>query len=122
VVQGYLGAGLFISSIGWRWVFFTEVLVALPFVCLAIYLPNVKYDSSQGHSHGALPDAQSTPAAVPEGVVPAADANKPKSLLQALHVLIFNSTYVLMTLGYCAQTFVLGALTFWVRSSQSSTD
>ncbi|KCV68784.1 hypothetical protein H696_04203 [Fonticula alba] len=45
----------------------------------------------------------------------APDANK--TFMHSLRLLAKNPIYILMTLGYCAQTFVFGALSFWVHAS-----
>ena len=113
---GYLGAGLIAAYSRWEVVFLTESLLTLPLACMCIFLPNVKAQKAPVHGHG--PSTKPTIAErVAENVAmqEAVEAIPPKSLGLTLKILVRNPTYMLLTLGYCAQTFVIGALTFWVR-------
>lgn len=101
---GYLGAGLITRYLTWEWVFFIEAAITLPMALLCFFLPNVKTLKS---GHGPTPGQGEDPQ------VDVAD-QKPRSLWESLKSLAKNTVYVSMTLGYCAQTFVLGALTFWL--------
>lgn len=76
----------------WHWVFLTESLIGLPFAFLCYYLPDIRHPSSE------------------DGTV------RVKPFYVIMLDLLKNPIYLLMTLGYCAQTFVLGALTLWVRA------
>jgi len=90
---GYLGAGLIVQYLSWRWLFFLEASFTLPFALMCFFLPNVR--GSAGHA-----DSQ--------------NSAKTPSLLVSIGYLARNSVYICMTLGYSAQTFVLGALTYWL--------
>jgi len=112
---GYLGAGLIAAYSRWEVVFFTESLLALPLACACIFLPTVKASKATGQAHG--PSTKPTIHERIEENVAAEEAVEdipPKSLGMTLKTLSRNPTYMLLTLGYCAQTFVIGALTFWV--------
>jgi MFS family permease len=123
---GYLGAGLIAAYSRWEVVFLSESLLTLPLACLCLFLPNVKADKGTGHGPSIVASAAagaSKPESIGARVAAAGAAEEaraaavpPKPLSQSLRLLLRNPTYVLLTLGYCAQTFVIGALTFWVRS------
>jgi len=100
---GYLGAGFITKYLTWEWVFFIEAAITLPLALLCFFLPNVKTLKS---SHAPAGDDTDPHVDVAQ--------QKPRSLLNSIGQLMRNPLYVTMSLGYCAQTFVLGALTFWL--------
>jgi len=123
---GYLGAGLIATYSEWPVVFYTEAILAFPFVVICFFLPNVKSlqlkkkpgdTSSIGRSRVNTHEEDQNIADIlnhdePEN--PVSYYSPPLSLGQSLVRLAKNNVYVAVTLGYCAQTFVLGALTFWL--------
>ena len=117
---GYLGAGLIAAYSRWEVVFLSESLLALPLACACIFLPTVKASKTAGHAHG--PSTKPTiHERIAENVAAeeAVEAVPPKSFGMTLKALSRNPTYMLLTLGYCAQTFVIGALTFWVTRARA---
>jgi MFS family permease/glycerophosphoryl diester phosphodiesterase len=91
---GYLLGGFLEGIVGWRWAF---VVAGLPGLFLALSLLFFREPN-----RGAMDDE-----ALFEKVLP---------MKEVIGVLRKNSTYMLTIWGYCAYTFVVGGVAFWIPS------
>jgi MFS family permease len=86
---GYMGAGIIQLYIDWSWVFISLSLFTVPFIVLSYFLPTIKHT---------------------DNLFILEEISYTKTILKVLE----NKFWLLMTLGYCAITFFLGAVLFWI--------
>ena len=108
---GIIGSHGTIGSIpGWRVAFLTEVLAMLPIVAIIAFLPQRYNPIKKEQAYPALDD-DAAPQHVGEEIDKSAGHHV--SLMAATKLLVRNSHFILITLGYGTYTFVLGGVAVW---------
>ncbi|XP_027774498.1 probable sphingolipid transporter spinster homolog 2 isoform X2 [Solanum pennellii] len=131
IAFGYVYGGLVGNHLSWRWAFWIEALLMLPFAVLGLFMKPLQL---KGFSHiGSKKPLTSPLTACPEEAVlncsnglsstreESKDGSKgaPSNLnelarfwkdLKTLHL---EKTYVINVLGYIAYNFVIGAYSYW---------
>ncbi|XP_060216611.1 probable sphingolipid transporter spinster homolog 2 isoform X3 [Lycium barbarum] len=131
IAVGYVYGGLVGSLLNWRWAFWIEALLMLPFAILGFV---VKPLQLKGFSHtGPKRPLTSVQTSCPEAVAsPSQDGSfqtrnvskddskgAPRILNQLtrfwkdMKVLLLEKVYVVNVLGYIAYNFVIGAYSYW---------
>ncbi|KAL4581055.1 hypothetical protein LXL04_017263 [Taraxacum kok-saghyz] len=94
VALGYVYGGLVGDNYGWRYAFFWEAVMMVPFVVLGFVMRPIKLKalSSDKGSSNEKPDT---------------------TFMQDIRELINERIYVVNVLGYIAYNFVIGAYSYW---------
>ncbi|XP_020551715.1 probable sphingolipid transporter spinster homolog 2 [Sesamum indicum] len=112
VAVGYVYGGV-ISRFGWRWAFWVEAILMLPFAILGFVMKPLQLK-------GQYDNGSEDQGAQPSGRVEVADeSSKPLGLTaltvfgKDMKVLLLEKVYVVNVLGYIAYNFVIGAYSYW---------
>ncbi|MCD9559009.1 hypothetical protein HAX54_016724 [Datura stramonium] len=131
IAVGYVYGGLVGDHLSWRWAFWIEALLMLPFAVLGLFMKPLQL---KGFSHtGSIKSLTSPLTACPEeavsncsnGLLPTQEDSKngskgaPSNLNELtrfwkdLKLLLLEKIYVINVLGYIAYNFVIGAYSYW---------
>ncbi|XP_027364774.1 probable sphingolipid transporter spinster homolog 2 isoform X2 [Abrus precatorius] len=103
---GYVYGGLVGSHFGWRYAFWVESLLMLPFAISGFFMKPLQLK-------GLVP-ADSKKALAPETVVSEVQGTLGFSrFLNDMKALLLDKVYVVNVLGYIAYNFVIGAYSYW---------
>ncbi|KAF3669842.1 putative sphingolipid transporter spinster -like protein 3 [Capsicum annuum] len=113
IAVGYVYGGLVGDHLGWRWAFWIEALLMLPFAVLGFVMKPLQL---KGFSHAGSKEPSTSPLnACPEKSV--SNCSKLKLELtrfwKDLKMLHLEKIYVINVLGYIAYNFVIGAYSYW---------
>lgn len=129
---GYIFGGLVGSHLAWRWAFFLEAILMVPFVilCFAMKPLQLKGFAPAG-SKKALASVETVAPDTQDSEIAATDnsksgeeksdnlgeasesGNEVTRCLRDMKVLLANKVYVVNVLGYISYNFVLGAYSYW---------
>ncbi|KAL3382625.1 hypothetical protein AABB24_002241 [Solanum stoloniferum] len=131
VAFGYVYGGLVGNHLSWRWAFWIEALLMLPFAVLGLFMKPLQL---KGFSHtGSKKPLTSPLTACPEEAVlncsnglsstredpkdgskgAPSNLNELARFWKDLKMLHLEKTYVINVLGYIAYNFVIGAYSYW---------
>ncbi|XP_016449359.1 putative sphingolipid transporter spinster homolog 2 isoform X1 [Nicotiana tabacum] len=131
IAVGYVYGGLVGDHLNWRWAFWIEAILMLPFAVLGLFMKPLQL---KGFSHtGSKKPLTSPLTACPDeavsncnhGLLPSQEDSKdgskcaPSNLNQLtrfwkdMKVLHLEKVYVINVLGYIAYNFVIGAYSYW---------
>lgn len=125
---GYIFGGLVGSHLAWRWAFWLEAILMLPFVILGFTMKplQLKGFAPAGSKKASsvetvAPDVQDSEISVTDNNEVKSDnlgeasksANEITQFLSDMKVLLADKVYVVNVLGYISYNFVLGAYSYW---------
>ncbi|XP_009769193.1 putative sphingolipid transporter spinster homolog 2 [Nicotiana tabacum] len=130
IAVGYVYGGLVGNHLNWRWAFWIEAILMLPFAVLGLFMKPLQL---KGFSHTGSKKPLTSPLTAPEeavsncnhGLLPSQEDSKdgsksaPTNLNQLtrfwkdMKVLHLEKVYLVNVLGYIAYNFVIGAYSYW---------
>ncbi|OIT26729.1 putative sphingolipid transporter spinster -like 2 [Nicotiana attenuata] len=130
IAVGYVYGGLVGDHLNWRWAFWIEAILMLPFAVLGLFMKPLQL---KGFSHTGSKKPLTSPLTAPEeavsncnhGLLPSQEDSKdgsksaPSNLNQLtrfwkdMKVLHLEKVYLVNVLGYIAYNFVIGAYSYW---------
>ncbi|WOH14045.1 hypothetical protein DCAR_0933561 [Daucus carota subsp. sativus] len=108
IALGYVYGGLVGTYISWRFAFWGEALLMLPFAILGFVMKPLQMKGFPNGSHSPSEDYK--PSSLKDESAITAQLSR---FLKDMKVLLADKVYVVNVLGYIAYNFVIGAYSYW---------
>lgn len=111
VALGYVYGGLVGASVGWRYAFFGEAILMLPFAILGFVMKPLQM---KGMSNAkTIPGSLSEDNSHKHSSYVSHTSNQISRFGKDMKALLSDKVYVVNVLGYIAYNFVIGAYSYW---------
>ncbi|GAB2218013.1 hypothetical protein Droror1_Dr00001228 [Drosera rotundifolia] len=119
---GYIYGGMVGTHINWRWAFWIESVLMLPFAILGFVMKPLQLKGFASAGSNKLTSVETVeqdggravnPNGVPQSSRDGCGWNQFTRFTEDMKVLLLDKVYVVNVLGYIAYNFVLGAYSYW---------